>query len=241
LNSPQHQVRPAVNEEEQRVILGISLMILLAGNFALKYIGHSYFSDSFLKIGSPGFWLLIINSLFISGILILNKQAFNWSWSEIGLSKPNKWWVPVISAAAAFTTIVLLALFVQPLIDQYTADPAISHLLIINQNLPVFLLALVLVWITAAFLQELVFRSFFINSLDILLGRNRSSPWIAVVISSIVFGLMHAWQGIGGIIMTTLIGFVLGITYLLNGRRIWSLVVVKGVLDTITLITLYSA
>ena len=216
-------------------------MILLAGNFALKYIGHSYFSDSFLKIGSPGFWLLIINSLFISGILILNKSAFGWSWSEIGLSKPNKWWVPVISAAAAFTTIVLLAIFVKPLIEQHTTDPDISHLLIINQNLPVFLLALVLVWITSAFLQELVFRSFFINSLDILLGRNRSSPWIAVVISSIVFGLMHAWQGLGGIILTTLIGFVLGITYLFNGRRIWSLVVVKGALDTITLVTLYSA
>lgn len=241
MNSPHHQVRPAVNEEEQRVILGISLMILLAGNFALKYLGHSYFSESFLILGSPGFWLLIINALFISGILILNKQAFGWKWREIGLSKPNKWWIPVLSAAAAFATIVLLAIFVQPLIQQYTTDPDISHLLIINQNLPVFILALVLVWITAAFLQELVFRSFFINALDILLGRNSSSPWIAVVISSVVFGLMHAWQGIGGIIMTTLIGFVLGITYLLNGRRIWSLVVVKGVLDTITLITLYTA
>lgn len=216
-------------------------MILLAGNFALRYLGHSYFLESFLIIGSPGFWLLIIDSLFIFGILLLNKRAFGWTWSEIGLSKPNKWWIPVLSAAGAFVSILFLAIFVRPIIEDYTLAPNIDHLLIINQNLPVFILALLVVWITAAFLQELVFRSFFINALDILFGRNSSSPWIAVIISSTVFGLMHAWQGVGGIIMTTLIGFVLGITYLLNGRRIWSLVLVKGILDTITLFTIYSA
>src|SRR5690606_29544608 len=160
-------------------------MILLAGSFALKYVGHAYFSESFLVIGSPGFWLLIVNALFISAILILNKQAFNWSWGELGLSRPKRWWIPVISAAGAFTAIVLLSVFVQPMIQQFTAEVNIEHLSIINQNLPIFLLALVLVWITSAFLQEVVFRSFFINALDILLGRNRSSPWIAVVISSI--------------------------------------------------------
>lgn len=54
-------MRPDVEEPENRVLLMISLMILLAGSFALRYVGHTYFADEFFDFYSPGLWLLLGN------------------------------------------------------------------------------------------------------------------------------------------------------------------------------------
>lgn len=237
MNTP---VRPALDDEGHKMVLGISLMILLAGDFCLQYLAQTYFAYTFLEISSPGFWLLLTNAVFISMIVLLNKQAAGWSWSELGLGRPDNWWRPILVAAAVFLAVVLISVFVKPYVEDFTSPQNIDHLMVIQQNLPLLIIALIMVWITAAFLREIIFRAFLINVVDILLGRNRWSPWAAVVISSLIFGLMHAWQGLGGIILTGLIGLVFGTAYLLNKRRVWPLIFVHGLLDTISLVAIYN-
>ncbi|MCM4161105.1 CPBP family intramembrane metalloprotease [Antarcticibacterium flavum] len=233
-------VRPAIDDEGHKMVLGVSLMILLAGDFCLQYLAQTYFAYSILELSSPGFWLLITNAVFISVIVLLNKQAARWSWSELGLGRPDNWWRPILVTAAVFIAVVLLSLYVKPYVEEITSPQNVDHLMVIQQNLPLLISALILVWITAAFLREVIFRAFLINTLDILLGRNRWSPWAAVVISSLIFGLMHAWQGLGGIILTGLVGLVFGTAYLLNKRRVWPLIFVHGLLDTIALVSIYN-
>ncbi len=217
----------------------ISLMILLLGNFTFRYLAYNYFADGVLDIGNPGFWLLIGNAFFISLLVLLNKQYAYWTWAKLGLKKPEKWWNPFIVAAGLIVIVLLLFEFMKPLLSMIGNEPDISHLLVIQDNLPVFILSIIMVWTTSVFLVEIVFRAFLINSLDILLGRNDFSPWIAVVISSLIFGLMHAWQGWGGIVLTGIIGLLFGITYILNGRRIWAIILAHGILNTITLTGIY--
>lgn len=237
----ENYVRPFIQDEETQVILGISLMILLSGHFVMQYLGHTWFSESFLDPTSPGFWLIITNAVFISSILLLNKQAGGWAWSQLGFSPGPRWWNTLLITFGVLVAVILVSQFGRPLVTGVGDEPDISHLMVINGNFPLFLIALILVWITAAFLQELVFRAFLINSLDVLLGRNERSPWIAVLISSVIFGLMHAWQGIGGIIITGIIGFIFGTAFLLNGRKILPLILAHGILDTISLYMIYSS
>lgn len=232
--------RLAPASEEQRIILGFSLMIILAGNFLFRYVGYSFFSQGFLDITSPGFWLIFANAVVITSIVLLNKQVAGWKWSELGFGKPALWWHPVIAAAGIFAAVLLLSQYVKPFFMDFATPPDISHLFGIQGNLPNLILALVLVWITAAILQELVFRAFLINALDLLLGRNSWSPWVAVLISAVIVGLMHAWQGIGGILMTACIGLIFGIAYLLNGRRIPGIILAHGIIDTISLVSIYN-
>ncbi len=232
--------RPAPVNEEQRIILGFSLMILVAGNFLFKYIGHSFFSNGYLDITSPGFWLIITNALFITSILLLNKKDSGWKWSELGFCKPAVWWQPVVATAGIFAAVLLLSQYIQPFFMDFGTPPDISHLFVLQGNLPMLILALVLVWTISAFLEELVFRAFLINGLDLLLGRNSWSPWAAVLISSLIFGLMHAWQGIGGIMTTACVGLIFGIAYLLNGRRLLAIILAHGIIDTITLVSIYN-
>lgn len=215
-------------------------MILVSGSFTFKYLGHTYFSENFLDFTSPGFWLMITNAIFITCILMLNKKETGWTWRELGLAKPVAWWRPVIATAGIFAAVLLLAQYVQPFLMELGTPPDISHLFILKQNLPLLITALIAVWITAAFLEELIFRAFFINSFDLLLGRNSWSPWAGVVISAVIFGFMHAWQGIGGMLVTACIGFIFGAAYLLNGRRILALILVHGIIDTISLVKIYN-
>lgn len=224
-------------EEEKKVLLGLSLMILLAFYFAFSFIIYNYFPESSLQPKSPGFWLSLFNIILVSSIMLLNKWTLNWSWTELGFKKPKSWWQPILVTILTFICLVLFSLFIQPLIG---TKPAITHLMVLKQNLPLLILALVLVWVTAAFLQELVFRAFLIGALDFILGKNAWSIWVALVVSSMIFGLIHGWQGLSGMLATACIGFIFGVAYILNGKRIWPLIIVHGVADTISLVSIYN-
>lgn len=233
-------VRPNVEEPEFRVLLMISLIVLMAGSFALQYIGHTYFADEFLVPFSKGFFLVILNVVFIFGVMFFNKISLGWTWSQLGLSRPVTWWEPLLVIAAVFVAVILVVQFVQPVFRELSTDPNIDHLMVINNNLPLFLLSLVLVLVNSVIISNLVFKAFLINSLDILLGRNNWSPWVAMVLSSLVFGLMHAWQGLGGILITATLGLIFGIAFLLNHRRLWAIIIAHGLIDTMSLWGIYN-
>jgi membrane protease YdiL (CAAX protease family) len=57
--------------------------------------------------------------------------------------------------------------------------------------------------------------------------------------SSLIFGLGHGYQGLAGIINTTTIGLLLGTLYLISKRNLWVNIVCHGVIDSISLISLY--
>lgn len=239
-NIQENKVRPQVANEEHKILLGISIMLLLAGNLALKYVGHTFYKESYLNLMGPGFWLIISNALFISIILILNKQAGGWTWSKLGLSKPNSWWRFGLVTLGIMGAVFFLAKVLQPIFMEFSAPADISHLMVLNQNLPALILILLLTLVISTFLEEVVFRGFLINTLDILLGRNHWSPWIAVILSSIAFGFMHAWQGLGGILTTTVLGLIFGSAFIINGRRLWSIMLVKFLINVMTIIAIYT-
>jgi CAAX protease family protein len=73
--------------------------------------------------------------------------------------------------------------------------------------------------------EELVYRGFliwFFVSLTGLLG--------AAVISALIFGLAHLYQGVQGFVATTGVGLVFAALYLLTGS-LWWLIVVHAVMD----------
>jgi membrane protease YdiL (CAAX protease family) len=73
--------------------------------------------------------------------------------------------------------------------------------------------------ITAGICEELLFRGYFFAM---------TSPWLtlggAALFSAFVFGLGHAYQGVRGVIKTTIAGLVLGAVYVGTGSLVWSMV-----------------
>lgn len=71
----------------------------------------------------------------------------------------------------------------------------------------------VILSITAGVCEELTFRGFLVAALLVATG----SVVLAVLLSSVVFGLMHAHQGTGGALRAACLGMVLCVPLLLTG------------------------
>jgi membrane protease YdiL (CAAX protease family) len=98
---------------------------------------------------------------------------------------------------------------------------------------------LLMSWTTAAFGEEIVYRGW-ITARVAALGRCSRPAWIlAIVASSAVFGTVHMYQGLSGMIATGLTGFLLGCVYLATGRNLWAPIVAHGVMDTSGFLMIY--
>ncbi len=62
---------------------------------------------------------------------------------------------------------------------------------------------------------------------------------ISILLSSIIFGLVHYQWGTLGIVQTGFMGLVLGICYIKLNKRLWKLVLAHAYMDTILMLQLY--
>jgi membrane protease YdiL (CAAX protease family) len=83
----------------------------------------------------------------------------------------------------------------------------------------------VLVAATAGFCEELLYRGWLWRFFGDLTGH----LWIAVVLSAVVFGLAHAYQGRAGIISTGILGLLFSVPVLLSNSLIPTQVMHAGI------------
>lgn len=80
----------------------------------------------------------------------------------------------------------------------------------------------VFVSITAGICEEILFRGFLLHFMQIF-------PWktnltMALLISSLIFGLDHLYGGIGGVVGSAVMGFLFGLLFLLSGNLLLSVI-----------------
>src|SRR5262245_40390198 len=94
-------------------------------------------------------------------------------------------------------------------------------------------------WSLAAFVEELAYRGWILTRFAEL-GRYTRASWIGgVLASSALFGIVHAYQGLSGMLTTWLSGLVFGAVYLATGRNLWAAMVAHGSLDTTGFVMMY--
>jgi CAAX protease family protein len=79
--------------------------------------------------------------------------------------------------------------------------------------------------VTAGVCEEIVYRGFLIVYLAALFPL-----WFAVVLSSVIFGVGHTYQGGGGILKTGLVGLIMAGLFLLTGA-LWAPMLLHAVID----------
>jgi uncharacterized protein len=82
--------------------------------------------------------------------------------------------------------------------------------------------------LTAGICEEILYRGFLIRYLAYTPWH--IEVWIALVISSLAFGLAHSYQGIGGMIGTALMGAVLGVVFIVSGS-LWLPILIHAAID----------
>jgi membrane protease YdiL (CAAX protease family) len=156
-------------------------------------------------------------------------------WAEVGMKRLT----PRAVAVGLIATLVLLPLtsVLSGILAELTGlEPDISKFDPLRGNVAMFVSLLFVAWTVAAFGEELLFRGFLMHSLvDASPGgeRPRMKWGLALVLSSIVFGLGHAYQGAAGMILTGIIGLGFGLAYFAARRNLWGPILAHGLYDTV--------
>ncbi len=85
-----------------------------------------------------------------------------------------------------------------------------------------------LVSVTAGICEEVLYRGFLIRYLSD--GPWHVGLWIALAVASVAFGLGHGYQGLSGIIGTTVLGAVIAVIFLATGS-LWLPMALHAIID----------
>lgn len=144
----------------------------------------------------------------------------------------------LVFAVAAF---ILGAIVMANLVGiQESAD--LTKFNYLQGNLPMLLISLAGVYFVSSFGEEVIYRGFLITRLQGFFGTTGKLALAAVlVLSAVVFGLIHFEWGATGIVQTACMGAALGASFLWTKRSLWPLILAHGYMDTLLLVQLYMA
>jgi len=129
---------------------------------------------------------------------------------------------------------------VEPALARLTGRlPDVSLFAPLAGNVHLLLISLAVAWTLAAFGEEFVYRGYLLTRIARALG-GAPRAWVgALTVTSILFGVGHAYQGWSGMITAGLGGFVFGLLYLATGRNLWVAVIAHGTMDTVGFLLLF--
>ena len=191
-------------------------------------------------LGGPLGYLGLVLSLILLWFFSRQRKA---KWDSYGVKRPTSWFRTILmSLGVALGILGVVVLVINPILNVIpNLEPRdMSHFDLLTGNLPSLLINLVLMWITAGFLEEFLWRGYLINRLVDLFGSQATLTWVLVIIiSAIIFGLGHGYQGTMGMLKTGAIGLVFGLAFLAVGRNLWPLVLAHALIDSLDFITHY--
>ncbi len=183
-------------------------------------------------------------------VLTLYMRRHGRSWANYGLKplvglKPKLMVIPQallvsISFVLAVGTVLVLANVLDISALAQVSEGVESRFGEVRNNLPKFLMWLGIIWVSAAFGEEMFFRGYLVTRLQEALPSSRLATIIAILIPALIFGYGHYhYQGFRGFVMTGLIGLAFGASYLLLKKNLWPIILVHGVIDTLAFTALF--
>ncbi len=146
----------------------------------------------------------------------------------------------VYAPLVALGLFILYVLILVPGITKLTGVPIdYSSFDQLTGNLPACLIALLIVWASAGFGEEIIFRGYFMRQFVKFFGESKFSILLNIVLLAVFFGFMHSYQGITGQLVTGTVGALLALLFYLRKYDLWFVVAVHGFFDTIALICVY--
>ena len=172
-------------------------------------------------------------------ILKMQRQSL----AVVGVVAPTRGWSRTLLMGVGGAALMLaLGESLYPALQGLMGVPPqdISSYEGIEGNNALLALFLTVSWTTAGFGEELIFRGFLMAGLARCFGGGRAAWAAALVISSLVFGLIHLRTGAGGVLSTGMNGALLAGLYLLSRRSIWAPYIAHGLADTVAFLLIYT-
>lgn len=177
-------------------------------------------------------WL--IPSLVLVGLAGLSLLVRRRGPSSLGFHRPTHAWrlVGQMAVFAVAWTLFNVAVLI-PVTNHLTGTRQdVSAFADLHGNLRLLATYLAASWVLAAFCEEAAFRGYLLTRLTDVLGRGRLHVAVAVLGSSVLFGLLHTEQGLVGVVVAALGGVVFSLLRY-RCRTLWAPVLAHGFDDTL--------
>jgi membrane protease YdiL (CAAX protease family) len=178
-------------------------------------------------------FLTINGAVSLTVIYLLQRYLLGERFKDLSF-EAGKWWQDVLSIIfLTFVSLVVLPFIIQPVLDLLPPQE-MSDL----ENL--FTGLAENWWVAALFIGpvlmlgvgfEEISRAFFLKHAW-KAGPSRVAQWFNILLSALVFGLAHLYQGPTGIVRTAIYGLVMAVYYRFFGR-LWPMVVSHYLHDAI--------
>ena len=169
----------------------------------------------------------------ILGVYLFGIRRRNYKWDAVGIRSTTWPWVLIsITVTLILIPVVsLVTLLILFLSGQPMENPQLDFLLPEGLSAMNAIFMLILAGIVAPFGEELLFRGVLYTFL-----RERWGIWLGVIVSSLIFGVIHGNLAVG------LTGFLLGIVAALvfeYSNSLWTAVIVHAINNSLKIALLY--
>jgi len=166
------------------------------------------------------------------------------TWQDVGLKKPEHLGRLLFITLIAVAILLPLSSLAIHIVETLTeSTPNLEAFEKIRGNIVALASGLVIAWIFGAFVEELLLRGFLLNTLHELFSHKNCPQWltwtVAVLVTSVITGTGHFYQGIVGMVGTGLIAVGFSVIYLMNRRNLWSCILAHGLYNTVAFILVY--
>jgi len=213
-----------MRERTEKILIIVEIGVLLFLIFARVIHVFPFSSIAFALV-------LVLFSLYLRRVGL----------SGIGLSRPKSWIKFGLLGIGVGIAFQFLSLYViEPVLARLTGHlPDLSQFAALKGNAQFLLTWLAISWTVAAFGEEIVYRGYFMTRITDLTGKTQFAWLVSLILTAILFGSIHYYQGISGMISTGISGLVFGILYLATQRNLWAAIVAHGVYDTAGFLLIY--
>jgi len=208
----------------------------------ITMLGVKWISDYFEINGAGG--IGIWSGILIATFFMKQRKV---KWSDLGLTFPNGKREWLINIGLAFLTVVivflLMGLVLDPILSHFglekPTNAADRFQFFLGKPFVFIAYLITVVWVGAALGEELLMRGYLLNRLSDFIGSSKPAWIISLIIHSIIFGMLHIYQGLAGVITTTFIAIIFGAIYLIAKKRLFPVILAHLLINTITLTAFY--
>lgn len=218
---------------DMSVVFAISGLLFLLEDFAN--------AREWISIGAEarGATAVVGGSIVAVGVVF----ARGGSLLDLGFRRPEHWArVPfqVIGILAAFIAVQTLApLLISSFIT--VPEPDMSRYASIAGNLGNAITMAIVLPLAAAIPEEIIYRGFLMGRLSEIFGNNLWGASMTVLVQGLIFSSVHFQWGLGGMMLTFIMGIVWGAAFLMSGRNLWIVILAHSAGHILLVVQLYLA
>ena len=183
---------------------------------------------------------LAIPTFVILGLMVLSLLIRREGLSTMGFHRVRRPWAlagKMLIFAAAWSLVQIGLL--KPIVNHVSGTTQdMSQFMGLQGNLTMLLTWVALGWTVAALGEELAFRGFVLTRISEFVGAAGTRLVIAVVLTSILMGLLHTEYGLVGVVASA-VDSVFYSVLRYGYKTLWASILAHGFLDTIGFVTFF--